>query len=104
MSQPSDPAGLRVAIERCLAELIDPGAGLDVMRMGLVRNLQVAGDGTVSLVFRPSSPVCPIAFSLAPAIREAVEAIPGVKTVRMRVENFKRAAELEALLAVDGGQ
>jgi len=88
---------LREVIETKLSEIIDPGAGLDVFRMGLIREL-IVKDGNVCLVFRPSSPVCPMAFSLAPAIKEAIESIPGVKSVDMRVQNFNRASELQELL------
>jgi metal-sulfur cluster biosynthetic enzyme len=98
MSGPADAAELRRAIELRLAGVMDPGAGLDVFRMGLVRDMEVSGSGEVSLVFRPSSPVCPVAFSLAPAIKEAIESVPGVARVLVRVENFNRAKELEGLL------
>ena len=91
--------GLALAVERQLAGITDPGAGLDVLSMGLVRNLTVTGGNRVSLTFRPSSPLCPMAFSLAPAIKEAIEGIPEVGTVFIRVENFNRARELEDLLS-----
>ncbi len=102
MEERPSERGLRGAIEEHLAEVIDPGAGLDVFRMGLVRDLEVSEGGDVSLVFRPSSPVCPMAFSLVPAIKEAIESVPGVGSVSMRIKNFNRAAELEALLAEEG--
>ena len=87
------------AIEEYLAGIVDPGAGLDVLRMGLVRDLTMAETGEVSFTFKPSSPVCPMAFSLAPMIKEAIESVPGVRSVSVHVENFDRAAELESLLA-----
>ena len=99
MTERTDEGALKHAIEKRLAGIVDPGAGLDVFRMGLVRGLTVADDGDVCLTFRPSSPVCPMAFTLAPAIKGAVESVPGVRSVSMRIENFNRAAELEALLA-----
>jgi metal-sulfur cluster biosynthetic enzyme len=98
-----DERKLRSVIEGRLAGIIDPGAGLDVFRMGLVRDLAITGTGDVSFTFRPSSPVCPIAFTLAPAIKEAIESVPGVLSVSMRIENFNQAAELEALLAEETG-
>ncbi len=90
---------LRGAIEKHLAGIVDPGAGLDVLRMGLVRDLAISEAGDVSFTFRPSSPVCPMAFSLAPAIKEAIESVPGVKKVLVRIENFNRARDLEELLS-----
>lgn len=84
-------------IEERLSEVIDPETGLDVGRMDLVHDLRVEG-GRVTLVFRPTSPVCPMAFKLAADIRDAIRSVPGVSRVTIKVENFRRAAELESLL------
>lgn len=84
-------------IEERLSEIIDPETGLDIGRMDLVHDLEVEG-GRVTLVFRPTSPVCPMAFKLAADIRDAVLSVPGVSRVTVKVENFHRAAELESLL------
>ena len=89
------------AIEKKLSKVKDPETGLDVMRMGFIRNLDVSR-GRVSLLFRPSSPVCPPAFRLGADIREAVLSVTGVERVDIRVENFNRAGELERLLAGQG--
>jgi len=90
------------AIDERLATVVDPGAGLDVKRMGLVRDLVVSDAGEVSFTFKPASPLCPMAFSLAPAIKEAIESIPGISRVLVHVENFNRAEELERLLQESG--
>jgi metal-sulfur cluster biosynthetic enzyme len=85
-------------VRRALAEIIDPETGLNIMRMDLIRDLQVTASGCVSLVFRPSSPVCPMAYSLANAIKKRLETLDRVISVTIRVENFERAAHLESLL------
>ena len=86
-------------IRQALATVIDPGIGLDVLRVGVVRDLQVdAENGLISLTFRPTSPVCPMAFALAASIQKAVSLVPGVNSVSIKVENFNRAEELEAFL------
>jgi metal-sulfur cluster biosynthetic enzyme len=84
-------------VKERLSEVIDPETGLDVGRMDLVHDLRVDG-GHVTLVFRPTSPVCPMAFKLAADIRDAVRSVSGVSRVTVKVENFRRAAELESLL------
>jgi len=84
-------------IEERLSEVIDPETGLDVVRMDLVHDLRVDG-GHVTFVLRPTSPVCPMAFRLAADIRDAVRSVCGVSRVTVKVENFRRAAELESLL------
>jgi metal-sulfur cluster biosynthetic enzyme len=76
----------------------DPETGLSIMRMDLIHNQSVTPDGSVSLIFRPSSPVCPMAYSLASAIKKRLGAIRRTVSVRIRVENFERAAHLEGIL------
>ena len=98
-----DEGMLLATVRERLAGIVDPGAGLDVLRMGLVRDLAISEAGDASFTFRPSSPVCPMAFSLAPAIKEAIESVPGVRKVLVRIENFNRARELEELLSEENG-
>jgi metal-sulfur cluster biosynthetic enzyme len=102
MTEPPSEVELRSAIDEHLAGVVDPAAGLDVLRMRLVRDLTIADGGAVSFTFRPSSPFCPMAFTLAPAIREAIASVPGVSAVQVRVENYDRAEELERILEEGG--
>ena len=85
-------------IKQALAEIIDPETGLSIMRMDLIRNLSVTEEGEVSLVFRPSSPVCPMAYSLANSIKKKIESLKYVKSIRIAVENFQNADHLEGLV------
>lgn len=89
---------LKEKIDAALREVIDPGTKLDIMRMKLVRDLSVDQDGTVSLTFRPSSPVCPMAFKLAYEIQKAVQETEGVKQVEVKVAGYDRADELMLVL------
>jgi metal-sulfur cluster biosynthetic enzyme len=66
--------------------------------MRLIEDLTVAGDGVVRYRFRPSSPFCPLAVSLAISIREAVAAVPGVTGQEIEVVGYIKAAELSAML------
>ncbi len=76
-------------IKKKLKEVIDPETNLDVVTMKLVRDIVYFEDtGTLFLTFRPSSPVCPLAFKLALDIKEACLQVEGVREVRMDVENF----------------
>ncbi len=89
---------LKDHIEQALRRVMDPGTKLDIMRMKLVTDLSVDQDGTVSLTFRPSSPVCPLAFKLAYDIQTAVQQTAGVKAVKMRVTGYDKADELMEVL------
>jgi metal-sulfur cluster biosynthetic enzyme len=85
-------------VRRALGEVIDPETGLSIMRMDLIHDMAFTAEGNVSLVFCPSSPICPMAYSLANSIKKKVQAVRGVTSINIRVENFERAAHLESLL------
>jgi metal-sulfur cluster biosynthetic enzyme len=85
-------------VKRALSEVIDPETGLNIMRMDLIHNLTVTEDGDVSLIFRPSSPVCPMAYSLAGSIKKKIESLKNIRSVRIAVENFRNADHLERLV------
>jgi metal-sulfur cluster biosynthetic enzyme len=85
-------------VKRALSEVIDPETGLNIMRMDLIHDLRVTEDGAVSLVFRPSSTVCPMAYTLANSIKKKIESLKDVKSIRIAVENFQNADHLERLV------
>ncbi len=81
-----------------LKEVIDPGANLNVVDMGLIRELSVSDDGIVDIVCRPSSPICPLAFVLAANIKAALEELGNVNKVHLRIVDFVRADELNKMM------
>jgi ATP-binding protein involved in chromosome partitioning len=91
--------GLEQAIVERLSQVIDPETGANVIRMRLIEALHVDREtGRVSYHFRPSSPLCPLAVSLALSIRAAVAGVPGVTEQDVEVVGFVGAEELNALL------
>lgn len=90
---------LRERVVEALKGVIDPGTSLDVWRMKLVRDLELSDEGEARLTFRPSSVVCPMGFSLGAQIKRAIQAVEGVQKVRVDVEGFVHAQQLERLLA-----
>jgi metal-sulfur cluster biosynthetic enzyme len=54
--------------------------------------------GRISYRFRPSSPLCPLAVSLALSIRAAVTEVTGVTGQDIEVVDFVGADDLNALL------
>lgn len=85
-------------VKEALAQVIDPETGLNIMRMDLIHDLSVDEHGDVSLTFRPSSPVCPMAYALANEIKKTLTNIESVREVSIAVENFHDAERLEQLL------
>jgi len=82
-----------------LVEVIDPETGVNVLRMRLIEDLSVDEDGTVRYKFRPSSPLCPIAVTLALDIKRAVAEVEGVTRQEIEVVGYMGADELNALLS-----
>ena len=91
--------GIEEAVREQLQGVIDPETGVDVMRMRLIEDLEVdTNSGRVHYRFRPSSPFCPLAVSLALEIRKAVAGVPGITGQEIEVVGYVGADELNALL------
>ena len=78
--------------------VIDPETRADVVRMRLIEDLEITNGGQVNYIFRPSSPVCPIAVSLAQQIKQAVAQVPGVVSQNITVEGYVAAEQLTMLI------
>ena len=86
------------AVSEKLKGVIDPETGVDVIRMGLVQNISIDASGKITYVFRPSSPLCPIAVPLALAIIQALSEVPGVSQQNITVINYVQAEQLNKIL------
>ena len=89
---------LASAVNGKLASVVDPETGVDVVHIRLVQVTDIRADGLVSTVFRPSSPLCPIAVPLALAIIKAISEVPGVSGQRMTVVDYIQADQLNEIL------
>ena len=89
---------LENSVIQALNKVIDPATGIDVIRMRLIPDAKVDNEGNVKIIFRPSSPVCPMAYKLAYDIKRMIKDIKGVKSVKIKVEGFKDAKRLETML------
>ena len=93
-----DPDELKKAILEKLTTVIDPETGVDVIRMKLVQELQVDEAGKATYIFRPSSPLCPLAVSLALGIMDAIRSVEGVKDQDITVVDYIQADMLNKML------
>ena len=94
---------LREQVLLHLAEVIDPETGVSVVRMRLIEDLTADEDtGLVRYKFHPSSPLCPLAVTLALQIRQAVADVAGVARQELEVVGYVGADELNALLREEG--
>jgi len=85
-------------IFQALTQVVDPGTGLDVVRMRVIEDLRIENEGRVKLVLHPTSPVCPLAYKVAADIKLSIKGVPGVKNVEVKIKEFKDADRLEAML------
>jgi metal-sulfur cluster biosynthetic enzyme len=93
---------LRERILTRLTDVIDPETGVDVIRMRLVEDLEADEEtGSVRYRFHPSSPLCPLALSLALDIKSAIAAVEGVSEQTIEVVGYVKADELTALINRD---
>jgi metal-sulfur cluster biosynthetic enzyme len=94
-----EPLETRGKVIAALRQVIDPETGADVVRMRLVLDLEIQADGTAVYVFRPSSPLCPIALTLVMDIIEAVKTVDEIKDQKVTVVDYAGADELNQILA-----
>jgi metal-sulfur cluster biosynthetic enzyme len=93
-----DPKVVEQAVIHQLQKVIDSETGVDVVRMRLIEDLTVDETGTVHYRFRPSSPLCPLAVTLAFQIKEAVAQVEAVAGQEIEVVGYVGARALNALL------
>ena len=79
-----------------LKELVDPHTGINVWDMGMIKDLSVEGD-RASLTFEMTSNFCPVGMQLGVALKRKLAELPLAST-DIKVANYLRASELEALL------
>lgn len=89
---------LENAVLEKLTEVIDPETGVDVVKMRLVQDIHIDDVGKITYVFRPSSPLCPIAVPLALAIIDAINEVPGISGQQITVKDYVQADQLNEIL------
>ena len=93
-----DQAALEKAVIEKLAKVLDPETGVDVIRMKLVMDLRIDENGKASYIFRPSSPLCPIAVPLAMMIIQAIKEVEGITGQSITVVDYVEAEKLNEML------
>jgi metal-sulfur cluster biosynthetic enzyme len=93
-----DQVALEKAVIDKLAKVLDPETGVDVVRMKLVMDLAIDENGKASYIFRPSSPLCPIAVPLAMMIIQAIKGVEGITGQSITVVDYVEAEKLNELL------
>lgn len=95
---------LREKVIQVLKGIIDPGTTLDVISMGLIKNLHVGEDGNVSLDFQPSSNVCPLVLPLAIRIQSVLKNMNEINNLSLTVIGHQKADDMNRYLKEEEGE
>ena len=93
-----DQLALEKAVIEKLTKVLDPETGVDVVRMKLVMDLRIDKNGKATYIFRPSSPLCPIAVPLAMMIIQAIKEVEGITGQSITVVDYVEAEKLNEML------
>lgn len=92
-----DQAALEKSVIEKLGTVIDPETGVDVIRMKLVMDLAIDEKGKASYIFRPSSPLCPLAVPLAMMIIKAINEVEDITGQSITVVDYVDAEKLNEI-------
>jgi metal-sulfur cluster biosynthetic enzyme len=70
-------------IVEALFDVIDPELGIDVINLGLLYDVEITKRGKAILLMTLTSMGCPFAPQLEQAVKEATQALPGIKKARV---------------------
>jgi serine O-acetyltransferase len=72
-------------IRDALREVIDPEVGIDIVDLGLLRDVHVTPDGRAEIDMVLTTKGCPLVDYLSQQVRRKAEGIPGITAVEVRV-------------------
>ncbi|HSM58408.1 MAG TPA: metal-sulfur cluster assembly factor [Candidatus Sulfomarinibacteraceae bacterium] len=67
-------------IMEALREVIDPEIGLNVVELGLIRNLEIDEEGNTHITMIMTTPFCPYAPQLIEQVRQTTNNVTGSST------------------------
>lgn len=71
-------------IRDALRDVIDPETGLDLLRMGLIYDIEIAGN-LARIAMTTTTQGCPLSEMLRSGVEAAVSAIPGINHAEVRL-------------------
>ena len=75
-----------------LSAIKDPDLGRDVVSLGMIKDLAISGEGKVSFTFELTTPACPVRDRFKSQAEDAVNGLPGVTGVEVRMTANVRPA------------
>ena len=71
------------SVIEALRQVHDPEIPVNLYDLGLIYELDIAGDGSVAVVMTLTAPACPVADLLPQQVADAVAAVDGVGVVEV---------------------
>ena len=71
-------------VEACRT-VFDPEIPVNIFDLGLIYTIEIADEGDVSIAMSLTAPGCPVAGEMPGWVADAVEPLPGVKTVNVQL-------------------
>jgi len=71
-------------VEACRT-VYDPEIPVNIFDLGLVYTIDITGEGDVEIVMTLTAPGCPVAGEMPGWLADAIEPLPGVKTVNVQI-------------------
>ncbi len=70
-------------IKDALRQVIDPEIGMDVVTLGMIRQINIGEEGDVEVKMVLTAPFCPLASYLVEQVRMIASSVPGVKEAKV---------------------
>lgn len=70
-------------IAEACRSVFDPEIPVNIFDLGLVYTIDIGAESDVEIVMTLTAPGCPVAGEMPGWVQDAVEAVPGVKSVRV---------------------
>jgi FeS assembly SUF system protein len=98
-----DGTSLQDKVVEALSSVFDPEIPVNIYELGLIYDIDVAGDREVTVTMTLTAPNCPVAGSLPGEVQDKIAAIDGVKKAHVNLvwepawtpERMSEAAKLE---------
>ncbi|RKN47086.1 Mrp/NBP35 family ATP-binding protein [Streptomyces hoynatensis] len=92
------------AVREALGRVNDPEIHRPITDLGMVKSVEIAADGTVTVGVYLTIQGCPMRDSITTEVRNAVLALPGVPEVRVELDVMSDEQRKELATALRGGQ
>jgi ATP-binding protein involved in chromosome partitioning len=100
--QNSTPTLSKETVLNALRTVMDPDLHQDLVTLNMIQDLVVGQDGTVSLRVLLTTPACPMKDKIRGDVERAVQAVPGVKQLSIKMDAQVRKGSVAGVNSIPG--